>query len=116
MTMPRTIEIKSLPILPSPQISIGRIPVIANLDMPTANTEYEYQVPAHTKKLLCQCRDGTAFRLAFEKSKVATSTPPYFSVRVNSVYYEDNLDTELGLIMYFAGAGTAKAIEIICWS
>lgn len=93
----------------------SRRPAVKNLHMTVANTEYSYQFPKGVKKFTLHCRDGTAFRLAFETGKVALPTEPYFTVLANVAYNEDNLDVE-ELHIYFACAAATKVIEIIAWN
>ena len=94
-------------------------PSISNIEMPSANTEYPdggHPLPKGCKKFLLHCRDGTAFRLAFASGKVAGSTPPYFTIKANTAYSEDNLSVEEDTWIYLACGSTAKVIEIIQWS
>lgn len=93
----------------------SRRPAIRNITMAVANTEYRYQFPKSVKKFTLHCRDGTAFRLAFQRGKVALPTEPYFTVLANVAYNEDNLDVE-ELHIYFACGAAAKVIEIIAWN
>lgn len=108
-----------IPLGPPPQlewyVEAGK-PSIANIEMPSANTEYSHMLPKGCKKFLLHSRDGTAFRLAFEQGKVATSTPPYFTIKANTAYSEDNLDIREDTWFYFACASTGKVVEIIQWS
>jgi len=93
----------------------SRKPAIVNVTMTNANQEYRYQFPKGVKKFLLHCRDGTAFRLAFSRGKVAGPTEPYFSVLANVAYNEDNLNVE-ELHIYLACGVGAKVIEIIAWN
>jgi len=90
-------------------------PVIFNIPMPLADTEYKWFLPKHTKTFRIHCRDGTAFRFSFEMDKVASSSPPYITVRANGSHQERNLDAE-GLILYVACGSTDKVVEGIAWS
>lgn len=100
------------------KVSEGVRPAIYNVAITDGNTEYSQALPSLTKKFLMHCRDGTAFRIAFETGKVATPTEPYFSVPTNQAYYEDFLEAA-SLTLYFAcagGAGINKSMEIIAWT
>ena len=89
-------------------------PVIYNVTMTSADTEYNQALPANVKKFLIHTRDGTAFRVAFITGKVATPTAPYFTVLTNDAYYED--DIKASVTLYFGCASAAKIAEIIAWS
>jgi len=93
----------------------SRRPAIKNVTMTLANTQYHYQFPKNVKKFLLHCRDGTAFRVAFQRGKVALPTPDYFTILANTAYNEDNLNVE-ELHIYFACGVAAKVIEIIAWN
>jgi len=86
-------------------------PTLYNETMTDANTEYSQALPAGTKKVFVQCRDGTAFRLAFVTGKVATPTEPYLTIPANASY--ELADVHLtGVTLYFACDSAAKVIEI----
>ena len=89
-------------------------PVIYNVTMTLADTEYSQALPANTKKFLIHTRDGTTFRIAFVTGKVATPTEPYFTIAANDAYYEDGIKATPTL--YFGCASAGKIVEIIAWS
>lgn len=98
-----------------------RRPVVTNIDITLADTEYSHQLAKYTKKYLMHTRDESAFRLAFEADHVATPTEPYFTVLANTRYWEDHIDTyvvnaEWNGTLYFASDATDKVMEIIEWS
>jgi len=90
---------------------------IANIVMTTANQQYLYQFPRDVHGFRIQCRDGTTFRFAFEKDKVATATPsnPYFTVPTNGHVLIKNINVE-ELRIYMAEGTGGKVAEIISWS
>jgi len=91
-------------------------PVIRNLEMPLANKEYSYQFPAHTKKFLVQMRAAVDVRIAFVKDVVADSQPPYFTLKANISYSEDELDTQGDFHIYLAHSEiTGQVAEILAW-
>jgi len=96
----------------TPQVST--IPVIYNVTMTIANTEYSQALPANSKKFLIHCQDGTAFRLAYVTGKVAIPTAPYLSVKASSSYNEDHIKATPTI--YVACAQAAKVVEIVSWS
>jgi len=95
-------------------VEYSQTPVIYNVTMTSANTEYSQALPANTKKFLVHTRDGTAFRLAFVTGKVAAPTEPYFTID-GVPYWEDHINPAL-LTLYFACASAGKVVEIIAWS
>lgn len=96
-------------------VQVATTPAIYNVTMTNADTEYSQALPANTKKFIIQTRDGTEFRLAYVTGKVATPTAPWFTVRMNGTYSEDNL-TCAAQTLYFGCGDAAKIIEIIAWS
>lgn len=90
-------------------------PVVVNVTMTNADTEYSSTLPASTKKFLIHTRDGTAFRIAFVTGKVAAPTEPYFTIPINTDYNEDFIEPT-ALTLYFACAEAAKVAEIVVWS
>lgn len=89
-------------------------PAIYTKTMTNANAEYSQALPSGTKKFLIQCRDGTAFRLAFVTGKVATPIEPYVTIPANSTYSEDLVFSHDTL--FFACASAGKVVEIIAWT
>lgn len=92
-------------------------PVIVHISMPSANTEYPaggYEIPDGTVSIRAHTTDGTAFRLAFEKDKVATPDPPYYTIATNGEFRERGLSTRT-LRLYVACGSTSKTAEVICW-
>lgn len=96
-------------------ISGAVTPTIYNVTMTNANTEYSQSLPSNCKKFLIHTRDGTSFRLAFVSGKVASPTPPYFTVPAGQAYYEDFIEPT-SLTLYFACGTAGKVVEIIAWS
>jgi hypothetical protein len=89
------------------------IPVMFNVTMTLADTEYSQELPLGTSRFSCKTRDGTAFRVAFETGKVATPTQPYGTVPPNWEYYETDLRASATL--YFACGVAGKIVEITVW-
>jgi len=91
-------------------------PVVYDLNLTTANTEYKYIIPDGTVAFEMHTRDGTAWRFAFEKDKVGTSapSPSYYTVAANDELKERGLHTK-NLTIYVACGSSSKVLEIICW-
>jgi len=96
-------------------VKAGTTPVIYNVTMTNANTEYSQALPSNTKKFSIASQDGTAFRIAFVTGKVATPTAPYKTVQANTEYYEDMINPS-SLTLFFACGSAGKVVEIIAWS
>jgi hypothetical protein len=99
---------------PMPVETTGRIPVIYNVTMTNANTEYSQALTNCKKFIILMRENDTTFRIAFVTGKVATPTAPYFTVPEGSSYDEDNINFT-GTI-YFACSLAGKIIQIITWS
>jgi hypothetical protein len=90
-------------------------PVVINVEMPKANAEYSQRLPKDTRKFTLQCRDGTAFRFAFESGHVAQSQDPFYSVLANGSYTVDNILVLPREEIFVACSSAGKIIELICW-
>lgn len=108
-----TVALDGLP--PAPPERAGYAPVVFNIPMASADTEYRYELPVGTKTFVVHCRDGTAFRLSYERERVANSNPPYFTVKDNNSYSEWNLNLSKGVFLYVACASASKVVEGVAW-
>ncbi len=97
------------------KIDKATTPVMYNVAMTLADTEYPQALPADTKKFLIKTRDGTSFRLAFVTGKVAAPVDPYTTVPASGIYWEDFIEPG-SITLYFACAVVGKKAEIIAWS
>jgi hypothetical protein len=91
-------------------------PVIVNIEVQEANTEYSQRVPKGTRQLSIQTRDGTAFRFAFESGHVAKSQDPFYSVWANlGPYAIDNILAHSREEIFVACPASGKVVELLCW-
>lgn len=97
------------------KVNKATTPVIYNVTMTLADTEYSQALPANTKKYTIQTRDGTAFRMAFETLKVALPTEPYLSIGTDGFHHEDLIEPA-SLTLFFGCGEALKVIEILAWS
>jgi len=74
-------------------------------------TEYNYPIPDGTTKLKFQNRAGNIIRYAFVTGKVATPTDPYFTLKADGVWYENDLNF-YGKTLYLAGTNAGDVVEI----
>ncbi len=88
---------------------------IANITMPSADKEYSWALPKGCQRFTLHTRDGTAVRVAVEPDKVATSQEPYWTVKANNSWSEEDLgiDIETGLPLFFACGSAGKTVEVI---
>jgi len=94
----------------------SRKPIIIVKTMTVADTEYKIALPAKTKKFTLHMREtDTAFRIAFEKGRVADPKEPYFTIPAKSPYWEDDLDLDQIFSIYIACSTAGKTIETVAW-
>lgn len=98
----------------------GQIPLTSIVTCTTADTEYEFAVPAGTHIITAKWRNsshtgrinlGTAGEVA-----VGAADDVYFTIPAAGAYYDGGLDTNAGLIMYVACDTNGGVLEIISWS
>ena len=89
--------------------------LVANIKMPSANTEYPWAVPKGCVWFSLHVRDNTAVRIATKSGHVASSEPPYFTLKSNSAWNGEDLKVSIksGIPLYFASASTGKVVEVI---
>lgn len=95
-------------------VEVGTDPIIYNITMTSADTEYSQAFPLNTKKFLFRCRDATVIRFAFETGKVAGPIEPYFTLPINESHKEDFVDLN-GIVLYVACGVDAKVVELLVW-
>ena len=61
-------------------------PVVLNVTLTSADTEYSQALPIGTKYFSMQCRTAFDVRYAFLTGRVATPTAPYATVKVGDAY------------------------------
>lgn len=98
----------------------SRFPIIVNVTMTLADTEYSQELPENCKGYIIHTRDESEFRLAFETGRVATPTTPWFTVPAAKAYGDGDISiyTYGGVLLtlYFASDSAGKIIEIIYWT
>jgi len=90
-------------------------PVIYNVPMADADTEYSQALPAKTKRFSIHLRDYTEFRFAYVADKVATPTEPYETIPIGHEKHEEMIEPP-SLTLYFASPAATKVAEIEAWS
>lgn len=99
-------------------------PVIFNLTLTDADTEYSQALPKGTKHLAFQCRTAFDVIFSFEAGAVDTATPPgpYATVKSGDSYsspekagFSWNVDEAAAATLYCASSQAAVVVEIACW-
>ena len=87
-------------------------PVIYNVTMTNADTEYGQALPPHIRKLLIKCRTAFDIKLAFKDGESGTN---YITVPAGLTYWEDQIDNATETL-YFQCADAGKVAEIVAWA
>ena len=87
-------------------------PVIYNVTMTTADTEYSQALPANTRKFLIKCRTSFAIKLSFTSGQSGTT---YLTVPADMTYWEDQINVA-SITLYLQCATAAQVAEIVAWS
>jgi hypothetical protein len=94
------------PLLPSQ-------PNIANILIPSANTEYAYPLPINAKKFAIRVREGDArMKIAYAVSETNTK---YLTVRVGTVLSEEGVDAGT-VTIYFQIDKPNRTVEVVSWA
>jgi len=96
------------------KVSKATTPVIYNVTLTLADTEYSQALSANVKKFSVHLRDFTAFRFAYVTGKVAGPTAPYLTIPEGSEKTEELIEPA-SLTLYFASAVAGKIAEIEEW-
>ena len=99
------------------QIMTADTPIIYNVTMTVADTEYSQALPSGTKKFSVSIQSGAAadiFRVAYVTGKVATPTAPYLTYAGDVEYYEDSILLD-GVTLYLACDSAGKVAQILAW-
>ena len=94
------------------QVNPAATPVVYNVTMTTAATEYNQALPSSTKKFLIKCRTLYDVKLCFTSGQSGTT---YITVPAGMSYYEDLIQPAT-LTLYVQCATAAQVAEIVAWS
>lgn len=90
-----------------------RSPIIYNVTITDANTEYSQLLPTGTKKLTVKLRGTSALlKIAFENTKSGTT---YITVPYGSSFNADDIDMN-GITIYVQSPTAAQTCEILAWT
>jgi hypothetical protein len=87
-------------------------PVVFNVAMPLANTEYSHPFSASTKGFEIKTRNFSTLQVSFVMGGSGTT---YFTIPNGSSYDRFNLDLAAETI-YFQSPSASETVEIIEWS
>lgn len=94
------------------QLVRATTPVIYNVTMTLADTEYSQALPADTKKFLIKCRGAYDLKVAFASGESGTT---YITIPANTALCETLLVAS-SLTLYVQCATAGQVAEIIAWS
>lgn len=87
-------------------------PVVYNVIMTTAATEYSQALPANTRKFLVKCRGAYDIKVCFTSGQSGTT---YVTAPSGMAYWEDLIQPS-SITLYFQCATAAQVAEIVAWS
>jgi len=101
---------------PLPIASVIRIPLIYNITLTLANTEYATLLPPHCQGFEFQARTEADVRFAFETGHVAAPVAPYETLKAGDYYYSYPLNQGLTPSdLFFASPTAGTVVELIGW-
>ena len=95
-------------------VAPSTIPVVYNVNMALANTEYNQPLPVNTTRFSLQCQTNFPIRFAYVPGLVGPAVQPYSLCKAGWNYYEQDIDGT-GQIIYVACPAAAQVAEIIAW-
>jgi hypothetical protein len=87
-------------------------PVIYNVTMTNANTEYSQALPTNCKKFLIRCRAAYDVKLAFTSGE---SGSDYVTISAGGAYWEDFIQLA-ATTLYFQCGTAGQVAEIVAWA
>lgn len=95
------------------QIITAASPLITNVNAAVSGTEYNYAIPANTKRFSIKVRGTATMNVAYIAGTTGTT---YLQVPVGTEYIEQNLALAGSLPIYFQTNKNAQVVEIITWA
>ena len=92
--------------------SQGRLPVIYNLAMALANTEYSQALSQGTKKITVRMRVNASAKMAFVSGDTSIL---YVTLNPGTVFVEENLNLD-GVTIYLQSNQPGQVAEILEWT
>ena len=95
--------------LPSP----AGTPVITNVSLPTASTQYSVTLPSTTKRFYIKLRGDAKMQIAFISGQTNTN---YVTISPGSTYKEENLTLTGSLTIYLQTTKNSQVLEVLSWN
>jgi len=91
-------------------------PLVRNLTLTLADTEYAQALPANCRAFEFHCRTANDIRFAFEPGRVGPPVAPYMTLPSGLWYYSEEVYLQPVWTLYFASAVAAVVVELIGWT
>ncbi len=85
-------------------------PIIANITLTLANTEYSYELPGGMQKFSIKARGGNELQVCL----VSGFSENYVTIAAGRTYTENNIKG-FGNTLFFKSSGAGEVAEIIAW-
>lgn len=92
---------------PSSTVSLANVPTLANLALPSANTEVAYTFPDNTLKFSFKARNAAIMKFAFAPLSSEVFT-------IIGYFAEDAVDLS-GVTIYLQSSTANQIVEILSW-
>lgn len=89
---------------------LAKNPLVENLAMPLANTEYSYAAASNLKRITIKSRNHSVLKVAYTSGESGTI---YITLAPGSVYEEINIDGTFTL--YVQASKPNEVLEIVTW-
>lgn len=96
-----------------PASALLTTPKVMNVDLPTANTEYQVTIPAGVKKFTLQNRFNGLVKIGEAAGDIAGNS--YFTLFPGCAYNADSITGNGGIILYVAPAKASQVLEVWYW-
>ena len=90
----------------------AKTPVVTNLSMPVAGTEYSHTFASKTKRFLIRARNLANIQFAYVSTE---STTKFITIPCGGVYSETDLDLS-SVTIYMQSDVASQTAEILEWS
>jgi len=90
--------------------------IVATIKFDVADKEYAWQFPPGMKTFSMHSRSGNAVRISHTQGTVTPSVEPYFTLKANTAYSQDDLNIKSiqpPPTFYFACSVATEVLEII---
>lgn len=88
-------------------------PVIQNVLLTTANTEYNFSLSSSTKRYKIKARGDTKIQFSFISGQSGSN---YITIPMGCEYVEDNLTLTGSLTIYLQASKNNQVLEVLSWN